>query len=115
VPRKILGEVGQADDLVEQLATRTQLENDVVVLLGFGEVDEFDNVGVIELAHNLDLLKDVGSLWGITSVPVLQRLEKVLRGRWRASMQGKIAHLGCFWRLKVGMNMLVALHQNAGW
>jgi hypothetical protein len=78
VSRKILGKVGQADDLVEQLATGTQLEDDVVVLLGFGEVDEFDNVGVVELAHDLDFLEDIGSLWGITSVPVLQRLERVL-------------------------------------
>lgn len=39
VARKVLAEVGELHDLVEELATGGQLEDDVVVLLGFGELE----------------------------------------------------------------------------
>jgi hypothetical protein len=60
--RKLLAEICQADDLMEKLSTRGQLQDDVVVLPGLGEVDELDNVGVVHLFHDLDLLQDVFSL-----------------------------------------------------
>jgi hypothetical protein len=49
---------------VEKLATRTKLENDVVILAGFGKVDQFHDVGVVQIAHDLDFLEDVCSLRG---------------------------------------------------
>lgn len=60
--RQLFAEVGQSYDLVEQLATGGQLQDDVVVLLGLGKFDELDDVGVIELAHDLNLFEDVGTL-----------------------------------------------------
>jgi hypothetical protein len=57
-----LGEVGVLDDLVEELAAGTEFQHNVVVLPGLGEVAEFHDVRVVELALDLDLLKDVGSL-----------------------------------------------------
>jgi hypothetical protein len=66
--RQVLAKVGQANDLVKQFATGTELQDDVVVLAGFGEVDELDDIGVIELTHDLHLFEDVGSLgWDMTS------------------------------------------------
>lgn len=62
VATEILAEVGQPDDLMEELAARAELQDNVVVLTGFGEVDEFDNVGMVELSHDLYLLEDVRSL-----------------------------------------------------
>jgi hypothetical protein len=53
---------------MEELATGAKLENDVVVLSGFGEVDKTDDVGVIQLPHDLNLFEDVGSLRRIASV-----------------------------------------------
>ena len=47
---------------MEELASRAQLENDVVVLSGLGEVDELDDVWVVELSHNCHFLEDVRSL-----------------------------------------------------
>jgi hypothetical protein len=47
---------------VEELASRAQLENDVVVLSGLGEFDELDDVWVVDLSHNLHFLEDVRSL-----------------------------------------------------
>jgi hypothetical protein len=67
VPREILAEVGQSDDLVEQLAAGRQLEDDVVVLPRLGKVDELDDVGVVELLHDLDFFQDVGPLRGVVS------------------------------------------------
>lgn len=62
MPRKIFTEVGKTHDLMEQLATRAELKDDVVVLFGLGKVDQFDDVGVIQLSHNLDFFKDICSL-----------------------------------------------------
>ena len=47
---------------MEEFATRTQLENDVVILLRFAELDELNDVGVVKVAHNLNLLEDIRSL-----------------------------------------------------
>lgn len=62
MPTEIFTEIGQADDLVEQLATRTQLEDDEVMLAGFGKVDEANDIGMVQLSHDLNLFEDVGSL-----------------------------------------------------
>jgi hypothetical protein len=59
---EIFAEVGESDDLMEELAARTQLQDDVVVLLGFGEVDQSDDIGMIKLTHDLDFLEDIRSL-----------------------------------------------------
>ncbi len=47
VPRQVLAEVGEAHDLVEELAARAQLQNDKVVLPRLVEVDELYDVTVI--------------------------------------------------------------------
>ena len=47
---------------MEEFATGTQLEDDVIVLLGFAELDKLDDVGVFEVAHDLDFFEDVRSL-----------------------------------------------------
>lgn len=62
VTREVFAEVGEPHDLVEQFATWCKLQYDVVVLFRFGEVDELDDVGVIKLAHDLNLLENVRSL-----------------------------------------------------
>lgn len=62
VTTEFLAKVCQSYDLVEQLSTWAEFENNVVELGRFGEIDQLDNVGVIELAHNLNFLEDVCSL-----------------------------------------------------
>lgn len=47
---------------MEKLASRTELENDVVVLTRLGEVNELDDIRVVELSHNLYFFEDVCSL-----------------------------------------------------
>lgn len=59
---EIFTEVCQPNNLVEELATRAELENDVVVLGRLGEVDQLDDIGVIYLSHDLHFFKNVGSL-----------------------------------------------------
>jgi hypothetical protein len=62
VSAQIFAKVCQSHDLVEQLSTGAELENNVVVLSRFGKVHQLDDVGVVEVAHNLDFLEDVRSL-----------------------------------------------------
>lgn len=57
---------------MEELTSRAQLENNVVVLFGLGEFDELDDIWVVELSHNLHFLEDVRSLQLITSVISLE-------------------------------------------
>lgn len=47
---------------MEQLATGAKLEDDIIVLAALGEVDETDDVGMVYLAHNLNLFQDVCAL-----------------------------------------------------
>jgi len=67
VPREVFAKVSQTDNLVEELAARTQLQDDEVVLSAFREIDEADNVRVVQLAHDLDFLQDVRPLIPMTS------------------------------------------------
>lgn len=62
VSAEVLTEIGQSHDLVEELASGAKLQDDVVILSGFGEVDQLDDIGVVEVAHNLDFLKDIRTL-----------------------------------------------------
>lgn len=59
---EVLAKVSQLDYLVEQFAARAELQNNVVKLGGFREVDQTGNVGVVELAHNLHLFENIGAL-----------------------------------------------------
>lgn len=68
MPRKVFTEICKTDDLVEELATGAQLQDDVVVLSRFREVDETDDVRVVELPHYLDFFEDIRSLQKMTSV-----------------------------------------------
>ena len=47
MPTKIFGEICQTHNLVEQLASRGKLKDDIVVLSRFGKVDKLDDVRVI--------------------------------------------------------------------
>lgn len=47
---------------MEELTTRAELKDNVVVLTSLGELDKLDNVGVIELTHDLNFFEDVGTL-----------------------------------------------------
>lgn len=62
VSRQLFAKVGEANNLVEQLATRSKLENNVVVRFRLGKVNQLDDVGVVKLSHNLDFFEDVGTL-----------------------------------------------------
>ena len=62
VSAEVLAEVGEPDDLMEELATGTELEDDVIVLRRLGELDELDDIRVVELSHDLNLLEDVRAL-----------------------------------------------------
>lgn len=59
---QVLAKVRKTDNLMEELAAWAELQNDVVILSGFGEVDEADDVGVVELSHYLDLFENIRSL-----------------------------------------------------
>ena len=59
---KVFGEICQTHNLMEKLATRGKLEDDVVVLSRFGKVDKLDDVGMVQLSHDLDFFEDIRSL-----------------------------------------------------
>ena len=59
---EFLAEIGQAHDLMEELAARAQLQDDVVVLSRFGEVEKLDDIRVVELTHDLYFFQDISSL-----------------------------------------------------
>ena len=60
--RQILAKVGKSDNLMEKLAAWRKLEDDVIEFLRLGKLDEFDDVGMVQLPHDLDLFQDVGAL-----------------------------------------------------
>jgi hypothetical protein len=60
--RKIFAEVCKANNLMEQFSARTEFENDKVVLARLVEINQLDDVGVIQLSHNLNFLQDIRSL-----------------------------------------------------
>jgi hypothetical protein len=47
VPGQVFAEICQSDNLVEEFTARTQLEDNVIVLSRFREVNQLDDVGVI--------------------------------------------------------------------
>lgn len=59
---QILAKIGQAHDLVEQFTSRAQLEDNIVVLTRFSEINQLDDVGMLNLPHDLDFLEDIGTL-----------------------------------------------------
>ena len=88
VARELLAEVGEAHDLVEELAAGRQLEDDVVVLARLGELDELDDVRVVQVPHDLNLLQDVGALAepsaSVLALPVLLPWDSLSLGPPRA-------------------------------
>lgn len=95
---------------MEQFATWGKFENDVVILLGFGKVDELDDVGVVQLAHNLDFFQNVGPLRGRVSIgknssadeqSQLHAKHKQIQAtcklvNWNRDKEENCAHLCCF-------------------
>ena len=65
---EVFAEVGQPNNLVEELAARAEFQNNIVVLARLGKVDQLDDVRVIYLSHDLHFFENVGSLE--RSVPV---------------------------------------------
>lgn len=63
VPRKVLTEVGETNDLMKEFSTRAKFEDDEIILPGFVKVDEFDDIRVIQLPHDLNFLEDVRALY----------------------------------------------------
>lgn len=59
---EFLAEIGQAYDLMEELAARAELQDDIVILTTFGEIEKLDDVRVVDLTHDLDFFEDVLSL-----------------------------------------------------
>jgi hypothetical protein len=68
MPGQILTKVCESHDLMKELPARTELENDVVILSRLGKVNELDNIGMIQLSHDLNFFQNIGSLWKMTSV-----------------------------------------------
>lgn len=60
---EVFTEVRQANNLMEKLPAGTQFQDDIVILARFGKLDQFNDVRVIDLAHNLYFFQDVGSLY----------------------------------------------------
>lgn len=60
--RKFFAKVCQANNLMEELAALGEFENDVVILSRFRKFDEFDDVWMIKLTHDLYFFQDVGAL-----------------------------------------------------
>jgi hypothetical protein len=69
VPGQVFAKIRKTDDLVEKLAARAQFKNNEIVLPRFGEVDEFNDIWVVKLPHNLNLFEDICSLDTIKSAP----------------------------------------------
>jgi hypothetical protein len=59
---KVFAEVGQLDDLMEQLSSITKLEHQVVVIIGFRKANQTNNVVMVDASHDLDFLEDIRSL-----------------------------------------------------
>jgi len=51
---------------VEEFSSRTKLQNDEIVLSGFRKIDELDDIGMIQLAHDLNFLENVCTLQKMT-------------------------------------------------
>jgi len=66
VSRKVFTKVCETNDLVEELTARAKLQDDVVVLTGFDEFNEFDDIWVVKLSHNLNFLENVCALLGVS-------------------------------------------------
>ena len=60
---EFLAEIGQAYDLMEELAARAELQDDVVILTTFGEIKKLDDIWVVDLTHDLYFFEDVLSLF----------------------------------------------------
>lgn len=62
MPRKVFAEVCESDNLMEEFTTRAELKDDVVVLSRLREVDELDDIGMVDLSHDLDFFQDIRAL-----------------------------------------------------
>jgi hypothetical protein len=47
---------------MEQFPTRAQFKNDIAELVTLEEVDQLDDVGMVDVAHYLDLVEYIGAL-----------------------------------------------------
>jgi len=54
--REFFAKVGQADNLVEQFTTGCKLQYNVIILPRLKEINQSNDIGMIELAHDLHFL-----------------------------------------------------------
>jgi hypothetical protein len=59
---KVLAKICQSHNLMEQFPTRAQFKNDIAELVTLEEVDQLDDVGMVDVAHYLDLVENIGAL-----------------------------------------------------
>jgi hypothetical protein len=59
---EVLAKITQSHDLREQFPSSAQFENDVAKLVAFEEVDQLNYVGMVDVAHYLDLVENIGAL-----------------------------------------------------
>ena len=59
MPGEIFAEVSKTHNLVEKLAARAKLKNDVIVLFCFGEIDELDDIWMVDFSHDLNFFENV--------------------------------------------------------
>ena len=59
VPTQLLTEIRQSYYLMKQLASRAELQDNVVILAGFREVDQLHDIGVVYLSHDLNFFENV--------------------------------------------------------
>ena len=66
---------------MEELSAGCQLQYDVVILFRFGEFDELNDVGVVQLPHDLDLLQNVCPLLRLSVAAGIHRMMSLVESR----------------------------------
>lgn len=59
---EIFAKVGQSHDLMKQFTPGAKFKDYVIVLGRLREVDQFDDIGVVEVAHNLYFFENIRTL-----------------------------------------------------
>jgi hypothetical protein len=59
---QVFTKVRQLDNLVKKFAPFTKFKHQVIVVIRFGKMHQFDNVGMVDAAHDLYFFQNVGTL-----------------------------------------------------
>lgn len=79
---EVFTEVRQANNLMEELPAGAEFQDDIIILARLGKLNQFDDVRVIDLAHNLYFFQDVGSLYKRSVIIPCSR-----KAFWRAKLE----------------------------